>query len=232
MLQALVITGVFLSVLVRGAIAATQTDTLRVAADNDDVRLIGSDFEQTGTLYHGRFSDGSICSAAHRMMSKIPAGRSVTSAYFVPAANSQTGTCTTRVFLENSNNPAQITSAGDFNGRTLTTDSITIIGGTTWTEGTRYSYNITTMMQAVYNAGYCDSGEYVIVFWLGRNKATADHFRTTYAYDQASTEAGWIIVTHETAAAGTTTNGRRRRAILMGEADQRFPVLSQWEFVP
>lgn len=229
MLQALAIAGVFLYLLAGQASGWTRTDTLRVLANNDDVRMIAGSFSATGTLYHGRTAGDGICSTADRMMSKIPAGQTISSAYFVPAALSQAGTCTTRVFLENSNNPAQITSAGDFNGRTLTTDSITIIGGSTWTEGTRYPYDITTMMQAVYNAGYCDSGEYVIAFWLGRNLASADHYRTTYAYDQDPGVAGWIIVTHETAAAGSN---RRRQAILLGEVDQRFPVLSQWEFVP
>lgn len=200
-----------MTLLTGSAAAWTRTDTLRVAAANDDVRLIAGTFSATGTLYHGRTAGDGIASAADRMMSKIPAGQTITSAYFVPAAAGQAGTCTTRVFLENSNNPAQITSAGDFNGRTLTTDSVTIIGGGTWTEGVRYSFEITTLLQAVYNAGYCDSGEYVIVFWLGRNIASADHYRSTYAYDQDSGVAGWIIVTHETAAAG---DNRRRRAIL------------------
>ncbi len=165
------------------------------------------------------------------MPSLIPAGQTITSAYWVPSANSQAATCTTRVFLEYSNNAAQITSAADFTARTKTADSITIIGGITWVEGTRYPFEITTLMQAVYNAGYCDSGEYVNLFWLGRNLATSTAYLSLYAYDQSATEAGFIIVTHETAAA--EPNSRRRRAIIdMGAIVDRFPILCQWESAP
>lgn len=225
----LAIAGVFLCLLAGRTSAWTRTDTLRVAAANDDVRVIGSDFSQTGTLYNGRLSADGLCSTGHRMMSKIPAGQSVTSAYWVPAAASQAGTCTTRVFLENANNATAITSTADYNGRSVVADSITIIGGTTWTEGTRYSFEITSILSTLYSAGSCDSGEYINLLWKGRNAASADHYRSTYAYDQDSGVAGWIIVTHETAAAGSN---RRRQVILLGQIDQRFPVLSQWEFVP
>lgn len=222
----------FALALTQVAAAWTRTDTLRVAAANDDVRLVGSDFSATGTLYNGYLSGDGIASTAHRMQSKIPAGRQITSAYWVPSANSQAGTCTTRVFLQKSNNPSQITSAAIFNARivadSLTTDSITIIGGITWVEGTRYPFEITTLMQQVYNAGFCDSGEYVNLFWLGRNLATSSAYLSLYAYDQDSGVAGWIIVTHETAAAGSN---RRRQAILLGYVDERFPVITQWDIL-
>lgn len=216
------------------ALAWTRTDTLRVSAANDDVRLIGSDFSATGTLYHGYLSGDGLASSAHRMPSLIPTGQTITSAYWLPSANSQAGTCTTRVFLQKSNNPGQIANASDFNARTeadsLTTDSITIIGAITWVEGTRYSFEITALMQALYNAGFCDSGEFLILFWLGRNLATSTAYLSLYAYDQSPTEAGWIIVTHETAA---ESGNRRRRAIIMqGAIARRFPILCQWESVP
>ncbi|MCC6963737.1 MAG: hypothetical protein IT585_10850 [candidate division Zixibacteria bacterium] len=218
------------------AVAWTRTDTLRVASANDDVRLIGSDFSNTGTLYHGYLSGDGLASSAHRPMSLIPAGQTITSAYWVPSANSQAGTCTTRVFLQKSNNPSQITSSVDFNARivadSLTTDSITIIGGITWVEGTRYPFEITALMQQVYNAGFCDSGEFVNLFWLGRNLATSTAYLSLYAYDQSATEAGFIVVTHETAAA--EPNNRRRRAIIMQGAiiDDRFPIQCTWTSMP
>lgn len=206
----------------------SRTDTMKVLATNDDVRLVGSDFSQTGTLYRGYLADNGRVSVAERMMSLVPAGQTITSATYVVAAANRSGTDTTKLYMEYANNAAAITSTADFNGRTLTTDSIdwTIPG--TWTEGTRYTWTITSLFTAVYNAGYADSGEYCNVFTFGRNLANASHYRTSYAYDQGTSTTSWIIVVHETATS-SGSNRRRFNQLQQSAIDRRFPIYSQWE---
>lgn len=207
----------------------TRTDTLKVLATNNDVRTVGTDFSQTGTLYRGYLAGGGRCSIAERMQSKVPAGQTITSAYYVPAAAYRAGTDTTKIYMEYANNAAAITSTTDFNGRTLTSDSLDYTIPGTWTDGTRYSFTITTLFSAVYEAGYADSGEYCNIFCLGRNQANANHYRSSYPYDGDAGSASWIIVTHSTATSGTTPRRKRRDMIMLGIVDKRFPIYSQWE---
>ena len=213
-------------VISSAAMGWTRTDTLRVLASGDDVRIVGSDFSATGTLYRGYLAGGGRCSIAERMQSKVPAGQTITSAYYVPAAAYRAGTDTTKIYMEYANNAAAITSTTDFNGRTLTSDSLDYTIPGTWTDGTRYSFTITTLFSAVYEAGYADSGEYCNIFCLGRNQANANHYRSSYPYDGDAGSASWIIVVHETATAPSSTpKGLRRKIIQMGSIE---PVLTEW----
>lgn len=181
------------------AFAWTRTDTLKVTSDANDARVIGSTLATTGTIYNGKFDDGSYCSSIHRMQSLIPAGQTITSAIFEVRAYGITGTDTSYVMFEDANSPTMPSSGADFNSRVVT-DSVQWIGGGTWTEGTRYQKTITTPFSTLYAAAKCDSGGYVNVFWKGRNAANANHYRTILGYDNDPTYVAYLIVTHETAA--------------------------------
>lgn len=180
--------------------AWTRTDTLKVTSDANDARVIGSTLATTGTMYNGKFDDGSYCSSIHRMQSLIPAGQTITSAIFEVRAYGITGTDTSYVMFENANSPSMPSSGSDFNSRTVT-DSVQWLGGGTWTEGTRYQKTVTTPFAALYAAGSCDSGEYVNVFWKGRNVSnTVNQYRTILGYDNNPTYVAYLIVEHTTAA--------------------------------
>lgn len=214
----------------QSAFAWTRTDTLFVTVDSGDGRGLGTDFSRTGEMYHGYLNGNGIAQSYNWVMSKIPAGQTITAATAYYRANGNiAGTDTSYVMLENANNPQPPTSVANWNSRAVT-DSILWLGGGTWTSGNRYrpdSVAFTTIFTALYNAGYCDSGEYINLFWKGRNVSTSTAVRRTYGYDISTSYPVWIIVTHSTAS--SATNGRRRRVITVGSLEPQFIEWTKWE---
>lgn len=223
--------GLIVAVLLLWSAAAfgwTRTDTLRVVATGDDGRMNGASFGTTETSnFWGRFSDGNLNSAFFRMQSTIPAGRVIDSVRPIPQAYSITGTDTSYIFFSKTNNVAAPTSASEYNAITKTNDSVRWIGGGTWTTGTRYRGPLcTTGFNEQYSLGYCDSGEYVICFFVGRNLANVDAYRRTLDYGFSSGYAFWLEVTHSSPAASST--GKRRRDLL-GSLEPQFIEWTKWE---
>lgn len=212
----------------RACHAWTRTDTLRVVATGDDGRMNGASFGTTETSnFWGRFSDGNLNSAFFRMQSLIPAGRTITSVTPIPQAYTITGTDTSYIFFSKTNNVAAPTSASEYNAITKTNDSVRWIGGGTWTTGTRYrGPDVTTAFIEQYSLGYCDSGEYVICFFVGRNLANVDAYRRTLDYGFSSGYAFWLEVVHDSPAA--TSTGKRRRDLL-GSREPQFIEWTKWE---
>lgn len=211
------------------AFAWTRTDTLLVTVDSGDGRGLGTDFSRTGEMYHGYLNGNGIAQSYHWMQSKVPAGQTITSAAFVVRANGNiTGTDTCKVMFEFANNVSPPTSVANWNGRTWG-DSVTWIGGGAWVSGTRYSLDVTTQFAALYNATYCDSGEYFTISWRGRNVSTSTAVRRIYGYDISTSYAAWLIVTHTTAS--TDNPGRRRKMLTVGSLEPQFIEWTKWERV-
>lgn len=212
--------------------AWTRTDTIRVTQTSDDGRLVGSTFGTTETSnYWGRFSDGSNLSAFFRMINTVPAGRTIDSVIPIIQAYSISGTDSSFIKFANQNDPSAPTSTATWNAITMTSDSVQYYGGGTWTTGTRYrGPDCKVPYRAAYNAGYCDSGEAVILFILGRNLANVDHNRRTLDYGFSSGYAFWLEITHSSAASNNST-GRRRRMTQLGSLEPQIVEWTKWEKV-
>lgn len=202
---------------------------MKVAADSGDGRGLGTDFSRTGEMYHGYLNGSGLAQSYHWMKALIPAGRTIAACSLVVRANgNQTTTDTCKVMFEYANNVSPPTSVANLNGRTFG-DSVSWIGGGTWTSGTRYPLDVTALFSALYNATYCDSGEYFTIFWRGRNVSTATQVRRIYGFDVDPTYAAWVVVTHTAASTGTIP--RRRRLIQLGSLEPRPVEWTKWERV-
>lgn len=213
-----------------GAMGWTRTDTIRVTQTSDDGRLVGSTFGTTETSnYWGRFSDGSSLSAFFRMINTVPAGRTIDSVIPIVQAYSISGTDSSFIKFANQDNPSAPTSTATWNAITMTSDSVQYYGGGAWTQGTRYrGPDCKVPYRVVYNAGYCDSGEAVILFILGRNLANVDHNRRTLDYGFSSGYAFWLEITHSSAASNNST-GNRRRWPQIGSLEPQIIEWTKWE---
>lgn len=206
---------------------ATCITRMKVEADSGDGRGLGTDYSRTGEMYHGYLNGNGLAQSYHWMKSLIPAGRTIAACSLVVRANgNQTTTDTGRVMFEYANNVSPPTSVSNWNGRTWG-DSVTWIGGGTWTNGTRYPLDVTTPFTQLYTAGYCDSGEYFTISWRGRNVSTSTQVRRIYGFDIDPTYVAWVVVTHTAASAAIPP--RRRRLIQLGSLEPQFIEWTKWE---
>lgn len=210
--------------------AWTRTDTLKVEADSGDGRGLGTDFSRTGEMYHGYLNGNGTAQSYHWMRSLIPSGQTIDACTLWVRANGNiTGTDTCQVMFEYANDVDPPTSVANWNGRTVG-DSVQWLGGGAWVSGTRYPLNLTTQFRALYNAGYCDSNEYLTVFWKGRNVSTSTAVRRIYGFDISTSYVTWLIVTHTTTSTGNP--GRRRKDLqTIYSLEPQFVEWTKWERV-
>lgn len=165
--------------------------TFSVAASADDVLRTGdSTFSANSIAFDSGNVLGTVNHAAARFTSiNIPQGSTINSAYFtVVARGSGSGTnILTKVYAENIGNATQITSASDFDGRSLTTGvDWDMTSG--WSAGSsNNSPDITSEIQAVVNQSSWVSGNSINIFWKddgsaqGNLQIAASQDHTTYS---------------------------------------------------
>ena len=160
--------------------------TFSIAASADDVYRYGATtFSTSNTLFRVGENAGVVYHSAARFILDIPSGSTINTCFLTLIANAaRTGTgILTNLLFENAVGATQITSYGDFDGRSLGTpvpwDNIA-----NWATGTSYnSPDLTAALQAVADLGTITA---VNLFWKDDGSSTrlrdgASWDDTTYA---------------------------------------------------
>lgn len=159
-----------------------------VVASADDVQRFAATTFQTGatTFIAGRVSTTTYHAAARFTGVSIPSGSTILTCTLTMKV-AVTGTVTTvntLLHFENALNPAQISSYGDFDGRTLTTGTAWANIGAWFAGNTVVSPDFSAELQEVVDA-QGGTGDAVIVFW--KNNASSDNAnRRAASYDNTT----------------------------------------------
>jgi len=183
--------------LTRGEpIQAIQRTTLNLAVgSNDDNNWTtgGLGFVGGGGFLIMGESGGSVHLSCRYTSATIPGGATIDTAVGTfTAFYSMTSTAVnSNLYCEDNDDPAQITSYADFNGRPLTTAFAAWDSIPSWTAGTDYSTpDFTSAVQEYSDRAGRSSGNAVLVFWrndsssANANRFVAGYEHATYAAAQ------------------------------------------------
>lgn len=165
------------SVTVSASPGYYEFETGAVAANDGDADTAGGNFttagstitigDAAGTDYHAFFRFPGV---------KIPAGAKILSAHLdFLSAGTQTGIfCLVKFYFEAADNPVAPSTGADLIGRDLTTNNLNIVLGA-WTNGARYEYTMTDVLQEVIDRPGWNSGQAIQCHAIEFNSDSGDY---------------------------------------------------------
>lgn len=166
--------------------------TIPVAASADDVSAQNTSFfwdnvNDTAVGYPFGYGTGVRESAWRFLNVTVPQGATINSAKITGVSrDGRTSTVVnSHIQAEDVDDATQITSATDFQNRTLTTASVDWNNIPGWTQGVAYdSPDIASVIQEVVNRANWSSGNAINIFW--KNDTTDEAGRVIASYDHAT----------------------------------------------